>query len=244
MTENGWNGSAAAWIHDMGEGGDFGRRFVLDAPMLARIRDRGFKTALDVGCGEGRFCRMMRDLGIRTLGIDPTRALLDRAKALDPAGEYRLESAENLQVPDSSVDLVVSYLSLIDIPDIDTAIPRMVAALRPGGSLLLANLTSFNTAGLPDGWVDDGQGGKHYIIDNYLEERAHWVEWRGIRIRNWHRPLSRYMALFLEQGLILRHFAEPLPTGGKANMQERYRRVPYFHIMEWEKPAGDQPAGF
>jgi hypothetical protein len=50
---DGWAASAAAWIIEQGEDGDYGRRFVLDAPMLARIEGRGFRHALDVGCGEG-----------------------------------------------------------------------------------------------------------------------------------------------------------------------------------------------
>ncbi|MEY2884679.1 MAG: hypothetical protein RL490_2403, partial [Pseudomonadota bacterium] len=61
---NGWAESAAAWIADMGETGDFGRRHVLDAPMQARIAGRGHRTALDVGCGEGRFCRALAASGI------------------------------------------------------------------------------------------------------------------------------------------------------------------------------------
>jgi hypothetical protein len=64
-----------------------------------------------------------------------------------------------------------------------------------------------------------------------------WLAWRGIRIRNWHRPLSAYMALLLQHGLALRYFSEPSPTGGDPQKAERYRRVPYFHIMEWEKPS-------
>lgn len=53
-TDDGWAGSADAWIKEQSDGGDYARRFVLDGPMADRIRDRGFRTALDVGCGEGR----------------------------------------------------------------------------------------------------------------------------------------------------------------------------------------------
>jgi hypothetical protein len=56
----GWAESAAAWITDIGEEGDYGRACVLDRPMLERIHGRRFATALDVGCGEGRFCRMLQ----------------------------------------------------------------------------------------------------------------------------------------------------------------------------------------
>jgi hypothetical protein len=63
---DGWAASAAAWIVEQGQDGDYGRRFVLDAPMKERIEGRGFRNALDVGCGEGRFCRIMQRAGIRT----------------------------------------------------------------------------------------------------------------------------------------------------------------------------------
>lgn len=64
------------------------------------------------------------------------------------------------------------------------------------------------------------------------------MSWRGIRILNRHRPLATYMTLLLEAGMQLRHFAEPAPTGGDPQKRDQYRRVPYFLIMEWEKPAG------
>ncbi|KMO39255.1 class I SAM-dependent methyltransferase [Methylobacterium aquaticum] len=235
---NGWDESAAAWIADMGEEGDFGRSHVLDAPMLARLRDRGFRRALDVGCGEGRFCRMLRDLGIAPVGIDPTDALLRQARARDPAGTYRPGRAEALPFADGAFDLVVSYLTLIDIPDVRAAIREIARVLAPGGTLLIANLTSLSTAGA---WTMDADGIRRFRIDGYLEERAEWAEWHGIRVRNWHRPLSLYMRLLLEQGLALRHFDEPAPHRGDPERIARHRRVPWFVMMEWEKP-GTGPA--
>jgi SAM-dependent methyltransferase len=234
---DGWAASAGAWLREMGDAGDYGRAFVLDAPMEARVAGRGFETALDVGCGEGRFCRRMQRLGLRTVGIDPTAALIERARECDPVGDYRLARAETFSAPPASFDLIVSYLSLVDIPDLGAAAAMMAAALRPGGSLLIANLTSFNTAGQPHGWDPDAHGAERFSIDHYLDERAVWVSWRGIRIRNWHRPLSTYMAQFLGHGFELRYFAEPAPRGGDPAKAARYRRVPYFLIMEWQKPT-------
>ncbi|MBV8968340.1 MAG: class I SAM-dependent methyltransferase [Verrucomicrobia bacterium] len=237
LTSDGWQESSAAWLVEIGVQGDYGRQFVLDTPMLDRIKGRGFRTGLDIGCGEGRFCRMMQAEGICTVGIDPTEAFIRRARELDPQGDYRIDRAETFDVAVGSVDLVVSYLSLIDIPDIATAIPRMMRALRCGGTLLVANLTSFSTAGMPPGWKKGDDGEPRFFIDHYLDERSVVVSWRGIRIQNWHRPLSTYMKLFLESGLELRHFSEPTPSGGDFEKANRYRRVPYFHLMEWHKPA-------
>jgi SAM-dependent methyltransferase len=240
-----WNESAEAWIADMGERGDFSREFVLDAVMLGRIEGRNFRNALDVGCGEGRFCRMMRQRGIAAIGIDPTARLLEQARARDPGGDYREGRAELLEFADASFDLVVSYLTLIDIPDIRKAIPQMVRVLKPGGTLLIANINSFLSASADAKWLRGENGAYlHYPLDNYLEERCDVVSWRAITLDNWHRPLSTYMKLLLEQRLRLVHFDEPAPHGGDAETVSRYRRVPWHMVMEWRKDAhADRDAG-
>ncbi|WP_240902860.1 class I SAM-dependent methyltransferase [Caulobacter sp. SLTY] len=234
MTD-GWDDSAAAWVASMGSQGDWSREFVLDAPMMERVRAAQPTTALDVGCGEGRFCRMLRAEGIDAIGIDPTAALLDTARRLDPEGDYRPGRAEALDFPDASFDLVVSYLTLIDIPDAEAAIGEMTRVLKPGGRLLIANLNSFVSAGMNLGWSDLADGRRAYALDGYLDERAEWVAWRGIRIRNWHRPLSRYLSLCLANGLSLTHFAEPAAQGGDPGMAARHRRAPWFVLMEWRR---------
>lgn len=231
----GWDSSAAAWIAVVGEDGDWGRRHVLDGPMLARATGRGFETALDVGCGEGRFCRMLAAHGIRTIGTDPTAALIEHARRADPEGDYRVEAAEACSLADGSVDLVVSYLSLIDIADLDAAIGEVHRALRSGGTFLIANLQSFNTAAEPLGWSHEPDGSRRFSIDHYLEARPRRTQWQGIDIVNWHRPLATYMQALLDAGFQLRHFAEPGPTGVDGPKADRYRRVPNFLVMEWQK---------
>jgi len=237
MSDDGWKRSARAWIADMGETGDYGRQYVLDAPMIARLRLLDGGLALDVGCGEGRFCRILRAEGFEPVGLDPTLELLDAARAKDPAGTYVEGRAEALDFADASFDLVVSCLSLIDIERAGEAIAEMVRVLKPGGTMLVANLTSFSTARAGNGWRRDLLGRlTHFGIDRYLEPRASWEEWRGIRIVNWHRPLKDYMQWFLSQGLVLTHFDEPEPKGGPPDRADRYRRAPWYLMMEWRKP--------
>ncbi|MFO0476169.1 MAG: class I SAM-dependent methyltransferase [Alphaproteobacteria bacterium] len=235
---NGWEGSAAAWIASQGERGDFGRRFVLDPVMLPRALTPRPARTLDVGCGEGRFCRMLAANGVAATGIDPTGSLLAEARRLDPRSTYVSGAAEDLPFEDAAFDLVVSYLSLIDIPDIERAIPEMARVLEPGGRLLVANLTSFNTAGNELDWTLDASGRRvSWPVDRYMTPRASWVSWRGIRVINHHRPLSTYMKLFLQQGLVLSHFDEPLPTSdAPAERAGDYVRAPWFLVMEWIRP--------
>ena len=235
---DGWDVSAEAWIASQGEEGDFGRRWVMDAPMLERVRRRLWRRALDVGCGEGRFCRMLKADGMATVGIDPAPSLIGHAQRLDPEGDYRVEAAEALGFEEGSFDLVVSYLSLIDIPDVKAAIAEMARVLAPGGTLLIANLTGYNSAGDANdlGWLTLPDGRRAHAMDHYLEEKVGWIAWKGIRIQNWHRPLSTYMTLLLDEGLTLTHFVEPRAHGGDPARRAQYDRAPWFMLMEWTKP--------
>lgn len=230
-----WDRSARAWIARIGERGDWGREFVLDAPMMAEAVKGAPAAALDVGCGEGRFCRMMKAAGIAATGVDPTAPLIEEAKARDPAGDYRLGRAEALDFPDASFGLVVSYLSLIDIEDAVAAISEMARVLKPGGALLIAHINGFTTAREPNGRRRDVFGREHFAYDHYLDIRASEIAWKGIRVLNWHRPLSFYFKALHAAGLTLANFDEPEPSGGGAERIARYRRAPYFCLMRWER---------
>jgi ubiquinone/menaquinone biosynthesis C-methylase UbiE len=136
IVSNGWKLSAQAWIDSMGERGDWAREHVLDPVMLCRVAEGRFERALDVGYGEGRFCRMLSAAGLAATGIDPTGPLIETARQRDPSGDYRLGGAGELEFEAASFDLVVSYLTLIDIADFRAAIDEMARVLKPGGSLL------------------------------------------------------------------------------------------------------------
>ena len=164
----------------------------------------------------------------------------DHARIRDAEGQYLEGGAELLPFADEAFDLVVSYLTLIDVADFRTAISEMARVLRPGGALLVANINSFNSACGDTGWIKDRAGRRlYYPIDNYLEERSVLVEYRGISVVNYHRPLSTYMAAFLNAGLRLTYFDEPSPcVDAPAERAANYRRAPWFLVMEWVKPAG------
>ena len=64
------------------------------------------------------------------------------------------------------------------------------------------------------------------------------LEYRGIRIRNHHRPLSTYLRALLDAGLRLAYFDEPSPIDETPpSRAASYRRAPWFLVMEWIKPA-------
>lgn len=232
-SDNGWERSAAAWVRQQGERGDFGRANVLDPVMLELARGAGPRF-VDIGCGEGRFVRMLRAEGFDAIGIDPTEGLIEAARQRDPAGQYHVAGAEALPLADASCDCAVFYLALCDIPDLDAALAEAVRVLRPGGRVLVANLSPINSAGE---WKFDLLGRpSHYAIDNYMEERPIRQRWAGIDVLNWHRPFSAYFAAFLKAGLVLRSFFEP-KVHASAPPKPKFDRMPNFVVMDWAKPA-------
>lgn len=234
----GWEASAQAWIDSNGEQGDKSRKFILDPALTKRLEAGRFRRALDVGCGEGRFCRVLQARGIKTVGIDPTPALISHAHDRDPDGDYRMDRAEQMSFEDASFDLVISYLSMIDIPDFRAAISEIARVLEPGGTLLVVSLTDFNSAGMKNGWRKTPTGEiKEFALDNYSSEWSAIVEWAGVRVENWHRPLDAYMQAYLKAGLTLTHYEHPMPVEEGQDLFEKYPRAPWFNLMEWRKPS-------
>jgi len=220
--------------------GDPHRVLLLDDAMLGLCGDVSGLNVLDVGCGEGRFCRMLGERGGRLTGIDPTAELIAEARRRQTDATFHVAKAEALPLADASVDLAVSYLSLLDIPDFRTAIFEMRRVLRPGGRCVVANQNGFATASSKF-WARDEENNRlHWTMDNYLTERPTKAEWAGISVINWHRPLSAYFQTFLRAGFLLDDFDEPAPGAKVLAAHENMRsnlRVPLFCTMVWRAPG-------
>jgi 2-polyprenyl-3-methyl-5-hydroxy-6-metoxy-1,4-benzoquinol methylase len=104
------------------------------------------KRVLDVGCGDGWLSRALAARGIATLGIDASSGMiaLARARAADAYGsllEYRVGDIMTDMLEQAAYDLVVSVTMAHHVP-LAALIPRLVAAVAPGGTLLVQDLTS------------------------------------------------------------------------------------------------------
>ncbi len=114
-----------------------------DLPAIIAEHVRGGK-ALDFGCGAGRSTRFLRRLGYETVGIDISGVMIDKAKELDPAGDYRRIGDGDLGTfKAQAYDLVLSAFTFDNIPTGE----KKVKALRGLGNLLnvdgrLVNLVS------------------------------------------------------------------------------------------------------
>ena len=228
-----WRESAEAWISGQGERGDLSRREVLDPALENLLADVGGLSILDLGCGEGRYCRHLASRGAKVVGLDPVPEFIDHSLRLDPSGEYLVASATSIPLPSQSFDLVLSYLSLLDIEDYKTACAEMIRVTKPGGQIAIVMIS--NMASTTDTWVRDASGRKLYrTVDNYMSEFELHLSWGGINIKNYHRPLSAILAQFLGHGCMLTDFLEPLPAEDSPMYADEFR-VPTFQIYQFGK---------
>ncbi|OPZ19953.1 MAG: Malonyl-(acyl-carrier protein) O-methyltransferase [candidate division BRC1 bacterium ADurb.BinA364] len=209
--------------------------------MLEACGDVAGLDALDCGCGEGRFCRLLANRGARrVLGIDLCETMIEAARQRQSgADEYRVADAQNLDfLEDASFDLAVSCLNQCDLAGFQANNREVFRLLRPNGRFVVANLHPMRSA--VGGWLKDRNGAKmHVILDRYFDESERRWNMMGCDFTNFHRTLSTYVNDFLKAGFSLERLVEPSVS---SNVLRRYpeledeRRVPNFILYVLRKP--------
>jgi 2-polyprenyl-3-methyl-5-hydroxy-6-metoxy-1,4-benzoquinol methylase len=91
--DGGWGSSAEAWIELAPEHAT--QKLLLDPVMLTEADDVSGLRILDLGCGEGRFSRLLAARGATTVGIDPIRRLLQAGREAGDSGQHSCRVTEN-----------------------------------------------------------------------------------------------------------------------------------------------------
>jgi SAM-dependent methyltransferase len=98
------------------------------------------KDVIELGCGTAYFSAWLARRGARPVGVDPTPAQLETARALQQ--EFGLDFpliegvGESVPLPDASFDLAISEYGASIWADPYRWIPEAARLLRPGGRLI------------------------------------------------------------------------------------------------------------
>jgi SAM-dependent methyltransferase len=100
--------------------------------VAAHVPLRGARV-LEVGCGDGDLAACLAARGAEVVGVDVSADAVRRARARGVDARH----ADFLAFRDAPFDAVLCTRSLHHIHDLDAAVERAFALLRPGGTLLL-----------------------------------------------------------------------------------------------------------
>jgi SAM-dependent methyltransferase len=194
---------------------------------------------LDLGCGEGRLSRDLALRGHSVVGVDSSPTMLAAAREAAPGLELHQADAAGLPFDDASFGLVVAFMSLQDVENLEGAMRESSRVLRAGGRLCLAIVHPINSAGT---WErDDGQS-PLVIEGSYLEtyRYAETFARDGLEMTftSVHRPLEAFTEALAGSGFLIERLREPaLPEHAiRSERSARWRRLPLFLHLRAVKP--------
>lgn len=198
------------------------------------------ERTLEVGCGEGRVARDLRDRGHRVVGIDAVPTLIEAAQEFDPDGEYVVADAADLPFADESFDLVVAYNSLMDMDDMEGAVRELSRVLRSGSRFCACVTHPINDAGR---FEPDDAGGA-FFIDTYRGRRRYDETFerfgRMMRFVGWCYPLEGFTRPLEKAEFLIEALREPPIPAARLKewpRAERRLRIPNFLFIRALKPA-------
>jgi len=150
--------------------------------LLARVPQRDYREAVDLGCGTGELTRAIstRWPEAHVVGLDSSPAMLARSGAF--ASPSSLDFAQgDISEYSEPKDLIFSNAALHWVDDHATLFPRLAALVRPGGTFAVQMPSNFDQP-------------SHLL----MEETAHDGPW-AVKLRDWRQlrvePLGWYVSL-------------------------------------------------
>ncbi|MBI3247843.1 MAG: class I SAM-dependent methyltransferase [Deltaproteobacteria bacterium] len=162
---------------------------------------------LEIGIGTGANLPFYTDQATAIVGIEPSTALLDRARArvqqLPPTRQAAVVlqpgSAEHLDFADANFDTVVACLVFCTIPQAETAAREMYRVLKPGGRVVFFEHVRASTATLTK-WQDRlnelwGKFACGCHINRDTKSLFASVGFQYQELREYHHPAFRFLKL-------------------------------------------------
>jgi SAM-dependent methyltransferase len=185
------------------------------------------RLTVDVGGGEGRLGRDLTALGHRVVMFDGSPALARACAAHERPVPVGVADVATAPVRTGCADLVVAFMSLQDVDDLDDAVAEIARLLVPGGRLCMAIVHPMNSAG---SFEEDENGSESPFVvrASYMSAFCYHddIERDGLRMtfHSAHRPLGTYARALERSGLVIESLREVTdPSEGS-----HWQRIPLF----------------
>jgi SAM-dependent methyltransferase len=146
----------------------------------------------------GRLGRELLKQGHRVTGVELSPTLAAHAREA-----YEVVEADAAALPfeDDSFHLVIAFMSLMDVDDVDRAVSEAARVLEPGGRFCAALVHPVLSAGDGEPFTIEGS----YLEPHRYRRRLRTTE---LEIEGWHRPLETYTRALEAAGLLIEALRE------------------------------------
>lgn len=254
--ETSWGG-VSDWYDELlkTDGDSYQAQVIL--PNLLRLLDlKAGIRVLDLACGQGFFSKAFAEAGARVIGADISPELIEKAKKNAPKAEFAVSSADSLDFPDKSFDIITINLAIQNIENVKGVFSESFRLLRPTGRLFIVmNHPAFRIP-KKSSWNFDENAKKQYRrIDSYLSESKEKIDMNpggadnidggGTNTKkftvSFHRPLQFYFKLLNNAGFSITRLEEWISdkksqAGPRQKEEDRIRKeFPMFLFLEAKK---------
>ena len=174
-------------------------RGILREEILASLLPRTW-VAVDVGCGDGFLTEALAERFDHVVAIDhsPERLRAARAAVKRPNVTFRMGEVDALPLEDGEADVLFLSMVLHHVPEIGAALREAHRVLRPGGRVIVADLTPHTEETMRKRMGDLKLGLQPQAICNALEaagfEAARILPARDRLVVGRHKTLDLFLA--------------------------------------------------
>jgi SAM-dependent methyltransferase len=226
-TSDAWEAHAEAWARWVRTPGHDHHYEHLNLPAFLGLLPRPGRLTLDIGCGEGRLGRALAGRGHVIVGVDSSPTLAGLAREAGGYREVLDGQAGSVALPDECADLVVAFMTLQDMDELDAPVREAARLLSPGGRLCLAVPHPFAEMSRERPSDHD-----YFTAHRYVDI----LERGGVSMtfESWRHPLSAYAFALEQAGFLIECIREPVPDDAAlaaAPELAKWREQPIFmHI--------------
>ncbi|MBX2861146.1 MAG: class I SAM-dependent methyltransferase [Vampirovibrio sp.] len=213
-----WDGNASVWNAAEESQKDLYRQYFLAPTIQKFVGSVANKNVLDMGCGEGIFCRQFAKNAKSVTGIDISEKMLAIANKKPTNGiQYLKRSITDLSnLKNEQFDTVFSSMTFMSSPGLPQSISEAYRLLKPGGEFMFIIKHPFNlwkqhqkTNGKQISYFNDNPFVYEADLTKYAKKVDEHVPTVKAKSIHYPRTISTYLNTLREAGFILEEMVEP-----------------------------------
>ena len=247
-----WGGVAEWYDQLVGESGSEYHREVVLPGVVRLLGLKAGEKAIDIACGQGVLCRILKERGVEATGVDAAKELIAAARERGPETiRYEVADARELEfLPSDYFAGATCVLAMQNIHPLQPVFEGVSRLLKPGGRFVMVMMHPAFRGPKETSWGWDEAGKVQYRrVDRYLQPRktpivAHPGKAPGVYTWTFHKPIESYVKSLRNAGLLIDALEEwpshkTSTSGPRAGAENTARKeIPMFMAIRGVKIRG------